>query len=758
MRLSPAAPTSIQWVLQKADGVVHARFAPFIEASRKQRVEAGSQAAARRPAINGVIPGEDEAFRRNEDTYAFKTTPAVAGMVETIAVIDDDPSLRVVVPPGVVPSRPLDALTVAEKRALRDQGNHIVPLGQLSAQLRKDDVETRRELDLVHQVFAAFPRGVDATSAMVHPWEGRQHLISRTQLVAPASGVPDLPLVGTGQLNAGVTGAVRPGCSASGRRLPSALLAAIERKKGSAATSPTATDSGRLGLYGPPSVVAAALAAEEGDEAGAASASRLLAQQAGSLASAVTGAADAEEAKAAAARAAQAAAAARVARAQGEPVNVFREVLLRSVAKLPGFLMGLVFPAIVSRYRPDGTPRPHDLAMKIEAVLTHLPQGRPGTQAAPGMGLPPEDRARYIADITAAEAPLGLPSPPAMVVTRAMFLRWFEDEMAGRPDPDRLFNSLRMWRGREFLLPVDFQRCVCVLLDVHPGLEFLRQTPEFQQKYADTVVVRIFHGLDTTEEDRISRLQLRRSNFLDVCREVDQEEDINRVLRYFSYEHFYVLYVKFWELDADHDQLLALDDLLKFGSYSLSFRCGERIFQQVARPFRSLNTPTDNRGFPLEPAIAPRREARPRMGYEDFVWFLLCSEDEDCPAALRYWFRVADLDSDGFVTETDFEYFFAEQAERLANMGQEAVRLHDVRCQMFDMLRIARSRPITMSDVANSGMQGNLFNVLFNLNKFLQFEQRDPYTVHYNDAYSSMWDRFARSAYDCLSQDDALAE
>ena len=37
---------------------------------------------------------------------------------------------------------------------------------------------------------------------------------------------------------------------------------------------------------------------------------------------------------------------------------------------------------------------------------------------------------------------------------------------------------------------------------------------------------------------------------------VDEEEDINKVLRFFSYEHFYVVYCKFWELDTDHDFLI----------------------------------------------------------------------------------------------------------------------------------------------------------------------------------------------------------
>ena len=45
-----------------------------------------------------------------------------------------------------------------------------------------------------------------------------------------------------------------------------------------------------------------------------------------------------------------------------------------------------------------------------------------------------------------------------------------------------------------------------------------------------------------------------------VLRLVDTEGDINKINDYFSYEHFYVLYCKFWELDTDHDFLLDRDD------------------------------------------------------------------------------------------------------------------------------------------------------------------------------------------------------
>lgn len=65
--------------------------------------------------------------------------------------------------------------------------------------------------------------------------------------------------------------------------------------------------------------------------------------------------------------------------------------------------------------------------------------------------------------------------------------------------------------------------------------------------------MRIFFTLDSNDDGKISYRDLRNSNFYETLMEVDGEDDINKIRDYFSYEHFYVLYCRFWELDTDHD-------------------------------------------------------------------------------------------------------------------------------------------------------------------------------------------------------------
>lgn len=48
---------------------------------------------------------------------------------------------------------------------------------------------------------------------------------------------------------------------------------------------------------------------------------------------------------------------------------------------------------------------------------------------------------------------------------------------------------------------------------------------------------------------------------------LEKEEDINQVTAYFSYEHFYVIYCKFWELDRDHDLFISKTDLARHSDH-----------------------------------------------------------------------------------------------------------------------------------------------------------------------------------------------
>lgn len=94
------------------------------------------------------------------------------------------------------------------------------------------------------------------------------------------------------------------------------------------------------------------------------------------------------------------------------------------------------------------------------------------------------------------------------------------------------------------------------ILEIHPGLEFLKDTPDFQDWYSLCVIHRMFYMANRKGDYKMSYRELKKSNILKSLIDIEAEPDINRNTDFFSYEDFYVIYIKFWELDSDHDFFL----------------------------------------------------------------------------------------------------------------------------------------------------------------------------------------------------------
>ncbi|KAK2960553.1 putative Serine/threonine protein phosphatase 2A regulatory subunit B''beta [Blattamonas nauphoetae] len=304
---------------------------------------------------------------------------------------------------------------------------------------------------------------------------------------------------------------------------------------------------------------------------------------------------------------------------------------------------------------------------------------------------------------------------------------------------ERLFNAVRKQKN-QFVQPNDWVSFIEDLLATHPGLDFLKNTPEFQQRYAETVIVRIFYTVNRKEDERMTLAELAKSDLTEQCHFCDEETNINLVHRYFSYEHFYVLYCKFWELDTDHDQIINDQNLAKYNNFSLSSRTVDRIINQQAP--RRLGS-----GIPG------------RMDFKDFIWFLLSEEDKTTDTAISYWFRVVDLDDDGILSAWEMEQFFGEQQDKLDGMDMDLVKFEDILVQCVDMIKPhsfneAGNVEITLADMKRSSLASNVFNILTNLSKYITFETKDPFGVKDQSSQMSDWERFAQAEYDRLSLED----
>lgn len=117
-----------------------------------------------------------------------------------------------------------------------------------------------------------------------------------------------------------------------------------------------------------------------------------------------------------------------------------------------------------------------------------------------------------------------------------------------------------------------------------------------------------------------------------------------------------------------------------------------------------------------------------------------------------------DTDGDGILSMFELEYFYEEQCERMERMGIEPLPFQDLLCQMLDLVKpeAQGQRPqrpfcfafslfpvyclnpdsdfvpagkITLRDLKRCRMAHIFFDTFFNLEKYLDHEQRDPFAM-----------------------------
>lgn len=340
------------------------------------------------------------------------------------------------------------------------------------------------------------------------------------------------------------------------------------------------------------------------------------------------------------------------------------------------------------------------------------------------------------------------------IVTLPMLEKFWMEEIDPYDASDRFFRLIKQ-PNVDYITRDDFLPFIEELLGYHPGLEFLLNHAEFQEKYAVTVITRIFYIVNTCHNGKITSRQLRKSDLLEAFHAVDEEDDINKITHYFSYEHFYVLYCRFWELDHDRDYRITREDLLKYGDHSLSHLIVDRIFEAADRPF-GLPSNTSNEG---DNTVA----ARDYLSYEDFIFFMLSEEDKANEISVRYWFHCIDVDGDQKLNIMEMRSFYAVQLNRMQCLGHEIVLFEDMLCQMMDIIKPANTQYFVVEDFLQAEcaqVSGSLFDALFNLTKFLQFEQKDPFMERQKreDEFECDWDRFACIDYHRLALEEEARE
>lgn len=324
-------------------------------------------------------------------------------------------------------------------------------------------------------------------------------------------------------------------------------------------------------------------------------------------------------------------------------------------------------------------------------------------------------------------------------ITEMMVIGWANRKIQPE-DPTLSFYSVVKKDHNDWIEKEDFDIFLHAILMTHPGLEFLLETQEFQDRYSDTVTSRIFYIYDRKGTGRIHLQNLRRyqPSIIETWKQLEEFDDMKMIRDYFSYEHFYVIYCTFWELDSDHDFLLDKDDLLKYDGHALSRRTVDRIFSEVTWKFTSA--------------------VPGKMGYEDFIHFLLNDQDQITDRSIEFWFNIFDLDADGVVRDHELKYFYEEQVQRMECLNYETIAFHDVLCQLHDMIGPRVNGEFRLADFKRKRkFAGSFFSIFTSLNKFMAFENRDPFQAkqeQMENPGSTAWHKWCADQYLRLAMEE----
>uniref|UniRef100_A0AAQ5YLM6 EF-hand domain-containing protein n=1 Tax=Amphiprion ocellaris TaxID=80972 RepID=A0AAQ5YLM6_AMPOC len=387
-------------------------------------------------------------------------------------------------------------------------------------------------------------------------------------------------------------------------------------------------------------------------------------------------------------------------------------------------------------YFPQGRPRANlnidNLISKIEKIFSQFPNERATI----------EDMGQVA---KACECPLYWKVPlfcsaggdrTGFVSVHKFVAMWRKTLQTCHDDASKFVHLLAK-PGCNYLEQDDFIPFLQDVVNSHAGLAFLKEAPDFHSRYITTVIQRIFYNVNRSWTGKISCSELRKSNFLQNVALLEQEEDVNQLTEFFSYEHFYVIYCKFWELDTDHDLYIDQKDLARHNDQAMSHKMIERIFS---------GTVTRDR----------RVYKEGRLSYADFVWFLISEEDKKTDTSIEYWFRCMDLDGDGVLSMYELEYFYDEQCLKLESMAIEPLPFEDCLCQMLDLVKPEVEGKITLRDLKRCKLSHVFFDTFFNIEKYLEHEQKDPFSVIRADGQEvSDWEKYAAEEYDILVAEEA---
>ena len=310
-------------------------------------------------------------------------------------------------------------------------------------------------------------------------------------------------------------------------------------------------------------------------------------------------------------------------------------------------------------------------------------------------------------------------------ITKEQLMKYHILNFEGCSENKKYFNFIKS-PNRDYIVKDDFKPILQTLMKENSSLIFLKEYPTYQQKYIETVIARIFYMNDSNDDGKITFNDFEKSDLFEIIQKI-YNSDVNKIRQYFSYEHFYVIYTTFYENSTYEvkDELYIPKEVFCTYAYNLGMRTVNRIFDEIPRKFVS--------------------EEKYMMSYEDIIYYMISEEDKTSPTSIKYWFKVIDLNNEGFITKKEMEYFYEEQIEKLKNNKKEVMKFKDVFNKIKSLVPPKMENKWYLQNFLDNPKNSSIvFNMLLNMNK-INNKEKDSLIIKdiENGKDYSDWDIFA---------------
>jgi len=278
------------------------------------------------------------------------------------------------------------------------------------------------------------------------------------------------------------------------------------------------------------------------------------------------------------------------------------------------------------------------------------------------------------------------------------------------------------------------------LINSQPTIGYLKNSLNFHEPYARAVIERLAYNAHCWGRNLTAKM-IKRAKFLPALDYVFASgSDVNNEPRFFSYEHFYVQYCEWFELNTRQRHLLTFNQLSRYSSNTVN----PLVFRRMAH--------------------ATNRYYTDGVDFGDFIWFIMSEEDKTHPTAVEYWFRILDYDGDGLINMYDLQQFYYEQVERISSFQRE----DDDFCfenkmdEILDRLGAAiemdpneLARGIRLEHLKRAKEQAApLLDTFISVDKFVEAENDETSTTSENGNNFTPWQTFVRQKYNDLQEEE----